>query len=197
MSFKHCSSAPPQLRASTAQLGASRQYLRDRSASDPFPAAAPRTHIPRLGDQLARSSDNRSVWTTVPARQGFSRPKCCARGAYGYTSRGGGAAVDHPALSALPYYTLRDSVPITLAERSSTSVSLLRAAKTVPDFIEWRRNEARVRTAAPVRASIISPANSSRLARAVTHVPYKGCGAALVDLISGDLHSVSTYVVSR
>lgn len=115
-----------------------------------------------------------------------------------------GAIAISPALySRLPYDTLRDLLPVS---RSGEVISVMvvnsgSGTQSVRDFIEWSRKRT-----APVRFGSSGTGQPDHIAGeffqrlagvTMTHVPYKGGGPALVDLIAGDLQIMfSTYVVA-
>jgi tripartite-type tricarboxylate transporter receptor subunit TctC len=124
----------------------------------------------------------------------------------GYTLLVGGVgpmSISPAVYRKLPYDTLRDFTPITLAAEiiNVMVVHPGSGVKSVPEFIEWRRKragEVRFGSSGPGQLDHLAGEFFQRLAKVdLTHVPYKGGGPALIDLISGDLQLMfSTYVVA-
>jgi len=124
----------------------------------------------------------------------------------GYTLLVGtlGAISISPALyKNLPYNMDRDFLPITRVGEilNVMVVNPSTGAKSVKDFIEWakkRNGNVRFGSSGAGQPDHLAGVFFERLAGIdMVHVPYKGGGPALVDLISGDIQVMfSTYVVA-
>lgn len=174
----------------------------------PFPAGGASDTIGRsLGDQLASQLGQPVVMDNRPGAAGRLATEMLARSEPdGYTLLVGGVGPMSisPALYAkLPYDTLRDFTAISLAGEiiNVMVVNPSSGVKTVPAFMDWRRKQpgdVRYGSSGPGQLDHLAGEFFQRLAKVpLTHVPYKGGGPALIDLISGDLQLMfSTYVVA-
>lgn len=114
-----------------------------------------------------------------------------------------GAITISPSLyKKLPYDPARDLLPITrLAEIINVMVAHpSTAASSVRELIAWakERKEVRYGSSGVGQPDHLAGALFERLTGLrMTHVPYKGGGPALIDLISGDLQVMfPTYIVA-
>ena len=115
----------------------------------------------------------------------------------------GGIAISPALFKNLPYDVERDILPLTrVAEIINVMVvNPSTGAKSVRDFVDWARKrpgDVRFGSSGAGQPDHLSGEFFQRLAGIrMTHVPYKGGGPALVDLIAGDLQLMfSTYVVA-
>jgi len=174
----------------------------------PFPAGGAADTIGRTtGEQLSQQLAQPVVIDNRPGAGGRLATGILAGATPdGYTllvGTVGGIAISPSLYSKLPYDPDRDILPISrVAEIINVMVvSAAVDAPSVPAFIEW----AKARPGA-VRYGSSGTGQPDHLAgeffqRAagikLTHVPYKGGGPALIDLIAGDLQLMfATYVVS-
>jgi tripartite-type tricarboxylate transporter receptor subunit TctC len=174
----------------------------------PFPAAGASDTIGRsLADQLATQLGQPVVVDNRPGAAGRLATEMLMRAEPdGYTLLVGGVgpmSISPAVYRKLPYDTLRDFTPITLAGEIINVMVVHPASgvKTVPEFIEWRKKrsgEVRYGSSGPGQLDHLAGEFFQRLASIpLTHVPYKGGGPALIDLIAGDLQLMfSTYVVA-
>ena len=174
----------------------------------PFPAGGASDTIGRsVADLLAAQLGQPIVIDNRPGAAGRLATEMLARAeADGYTLLVGGVgpmSISPAVYRKLPYDTLRDFTPITLAGEIINVMVINPASgvRTVPEFIEWRKKrsgELRYGSSGPGQLDHLAGEFFQRLANIpLTHVPYKGGGPALVDLIAGDLQLMfSTYVVA-
>ena len=174
----------------------------------PFPAGGASDTIGRsLGDQLAVQLGQPVVIDNRPGAAGRLATEILVRSEPdGYTLLVGGVgpmSISPALYKKLPYDTMRDFVPVSLAGEiiNVMVVNPASGVKTVPEFIAWRKKQAgevRYGSSGPGQLDHLAGEFFQRLAKIpLTHVPYKGGGPALVDLISGDLQLMfSTYVVA-
>jgi tripartite-type tricarboxylate transporter receptor subunit TctC len=174
----------------------------------PFPPAGASDTIGRsLADQLAAELGQPFVIDNRPGAAGRLATEMLVRAEPdGHTVLVGGVgpmSISPAVYRKLPYDTLRDFTPITLAGEiiNVMVVHPGSGVKTVAEFIEWRRKrggELRYGSSGPGQLDHLAGEFFQRLARIpLTHVPYKGGGPALIDLIAGDLQLMfSTYVVA-
>lgn len=174
----------------------------------PFPAAGASDTIGRsLGEQLASQLGQPVVIDNRPGAAGRLATEMLAKAEPdGYTLLVGGVgpmSISPALYRKLPYETLRDFVPITQSGEiiNVMVVNPASGVKTVPEFIDWRKKrggEVRYGSSGPGQLDHLAGEFFQRLANVqLTHVPYKGGGPALVDLIAGDLQLMfSTYVVA-
>lgn len=173
----------------------------------PFPAGGAADTIGRtIGQQLSAQMGQTVVVDNRPGAAGRLATEMLARAEpNGYTLLIGtpGAISVAPSLyDTLPYDPQRDLLPITLVAEAlnvlvvnpSTGVS------NVQEFIVWAKKAKEVRFGSSgigqtdhLAAELFKRLTGVRM----THVPYKGGGPALVDLLAGDLHVMfPTYVVA-
>lgn len=174
----------------------------------PFPAGGASDAIGRsIGDQLATQLGQPVVIDNRPGAAGRLATEMLVRAEPdGYTLLVGGVgpmAISPAVYRKLPYDTLRDFVPVTLAGEIINVMVIHPSSgvKTVPEFIAWRKKrsgDVRYGSSGPGQLDHLAGEFFQRLANVpLTHVPYKGGGPALVDLVSGDLQLMfSTYVVA-
>lgn len=174
----------------------------------PFPAGGASDTIGRsIGDQLATQLGQPVVIDNRPGAAGRLATEMLVRAEPdGYTLLVGGVgpmAISPAVYRKLSYDTLRDFVPVTLAGEIINVMVIHPASgvKTVPEFIAWRKKrsgDVRYGSSGPGQLDHLAGEFFQRLANVpLTHVPYKGGGPALVDLVSGDLQLMfSTYVVA-
>ncbi len=174
----------------------------------PFPAGGAADTIGRsVGDQLATQLGQPVVVDNRPGAAGRLATEMLARAEPdGYTLLVGGVgpmSISPAVYRKLPYETLRDFVPVTVAGEIINVMVINPASgvKTVPEFIDWRRKrpgEVRYGSSGPGQLDHLAGEFFQRLAKVeLTHVPYKGGGPALVDLIAGDLQLMfATYVTA-
>jgi tripartite-type tricarboxylate transporter receptor subunit TctC len=112
-------------------------------------------------------------------------------------------AISPSLLKKLPYNVERDILPLTRVGEiiNVMVVNPSTGARSVREFIDWakkRPGEVRFGSSGAGQPDHLSGEFFQRLAGIqMTHVPYKGGGPALVDLIAGDLQLMfSTYVVA-
>ena len=174
----------------------------------PFPAGGASDTIGRsVGDQLASQLGQPVVIDNRPGAAGRLATEMLARAEPdGYTLLVGGVgpmAISPAVYRKLPYDTLRDFVPITLVGEIINVMVIHPASgvKSVPEFIAWRKKrsgDVRYGSSGPGQLDHLAGEFFQRLANIpLTHVPYKGGGPALIDLVAGDLQLMfSTYVVA-
>lgn len=174
----------------------------------PFPAGGAADTIGRTtGDQLSAQLGQPVVIDNRPGAGGrLATGILAGANPDGYTllvGTVGGIAISPSLYRKLPYDPERDILPLSrVAEIINVMVvSSAVEATSVKAFIEW----AKTRPGA-VRYGSSGTGQPDHLAGeffqrsagiGLTHVPYKGGGPALVDLIAGDLQLMfATYVVS-
>ena len=174
----------------------------------PFPAGGASDTIGRsIGEQLATQIGQPVVIDNRPGAAGRLATEMLAKAEpNGYTLVVGGVgplAISPTLYKNLPYEVERDFVPITrVAELLNVMVvNPSTGAGNIGHFIEWARKrsgEVRYGSSGPGQLDHLAGELFQRLTGIrMTHVPYKGGGPALVDLISGDLQLMfSTYVVA-
>lgn len=174
----------------------------------PFPAGGASDTIGRsVGDQLATQLGQPVVIDNRPGAAGRLATEMLARAEPdGYTLLVGGVgpmAISPAVYRKLPYETLHDFVPITLVGEIINVMVIHPASgvKSVPEFIAWRKKrsgDVRYGSSGPGQLDHLAGEFFQRLANVpLTHVPYKGGGPALIDLVAGDLQLMfSTYVVA-
>jgi tripartite-type tricarboxylate transporter receptor subunit TctC len=115
----------------------------------------------------------------------------------------GTIAISPSLFKKLPYDVERDILLLTRVGEiiNVMVVNPATGAKNVKDFIEWakkRPGQVRFGSSGAGQPDHLSGEFLQRLAGIqMTHVPYKGGGPALVDLVSGDLQVMfATYVVA-
>ncbi len=174
----------------------------------PFPAAGAADTIGRtIGEQLSAQMGQPVVIDNRPGAAGRLATGMLARAEHdGYTLLVGtpGAITIAPSLyDNLPYNVERDILPVTfVAEALNVMVvSTAIGVKNTREFIDWARGKA-----GAVRFGSSGIGQTDHLAGELfqrltgvrmTHVPYKGGGPALIDLVSGELQVMfPTYVVA-
>jgi tripartite-type tricarboxylate transporter receptor subunit TctC len=174
----------------------------------PFPAGGAADTIGRsIGDQLALLLGQPVVIDNRPGAAGRLATEMLARAEPdGYTLLVGGVgpmSISPAVYRKLPYDTQRDFVAVTLAGEiiNVMVINPSSGVKSVPEFIDWRRKrsgEVRYGSSGPGQLDHLAGEFFQRLAKVpLTHVPYKGGGPALIDLIAGDLQLMfSTYVTA-
>jgi tripartite-type tricarboxylate transporter receptor subunit TctC len=174
----------------------------------PFPAAGAADTIGRtIGEQLAVQLGQPVVIDNRPGAGGRLATGLLAKAEPdGYTllvGTVGTIAISPSLFKKLPYDVERDILLLTrVAEIINVMVvNPATGAKNVKDFIEWakkRPGQVRFGSSGAGQPDHLSGEFLQRLAGIqMTHVPYKGGGPALVDLISGDLQVMfATYVVA-
>jgi tripartite-type tricarboxylate transporter receptor subunit TctC len=173
----------------------------------PFPAGGAADAIARtIGEQLVAQMGQPVVIDNRPGAGGRIATDLVAKSAPdGYTLLlgTGGAISASPALYRnLPYDVERDLAPVTrVAEVINVMVvNPGTGVNSVKSFIDWsrKRGETRFGSAGTGQSEHLAAELFRKLTRLnLIHVPYKGGGPALVDLISNDIHLVfATYVVS-
>jgi tripartite-type tricarboxylate transporter receptor subunit TctC len=174
----------------------------------PFPAGGASDTIGRaIGDQLAAQLAQPVVIDNRPGAGGRLATEMLTKAEPdGYTLLVGGVgpmSISPATYRRLPYDTLRDFVPVSFAGEiiNVMVVPPSSGVKTVPEFVDWRKKrggEVRYGSSGPGQLDHLAGEFFQRLAGVpLTHVPYKGGGPALIDLISGDLQLMfSTYVVA-
>ncbi|HSC94983.1 MAG TPA: tripartite tricarboxylate transporter substrate binding protein [Burkholderiales bacterium] len=174
----------------------------------PFPAAGAADTIGRtIAEPLSAQLRQTIVIDNRPGAAGRLATDLLAKAEPdGYTLLVGGVgplAISPFLYKKLPYDAERDFLPITRAAEI-INVMVLNPASGVRDvrqFIEWakkRTDETRYGSSGPGQLDHLAGVQFQRLAGVrMTHVPYKGGGPALIDLVSGDLQvMLSTYVVA-
>ena len=174
----------------------------------PFPAAGASDTIGRaVGEALSAQLGQPVVIDNRPGAAGRLATELLAKAEPdGYTLMVGGVgpmSISPALYKKLPYDTLRDFTAISLAGEiiNVMVVNPAGGVKTVPEFIGWRKKqpgEVRYGSSGPGQLDHLAGEFFQRLANVpLTHVPYKGGGQALVDLMAGDLQLMfSTYVVA-
>ena len=174
----------------------------------PFPAGGAADTIGRtLGEQLAAQMGQPIVIDNRPGAGGRLATEMVAKGEPdGYTllvGTVGGIAISPGLYKRLPYDAGRDLLPLTrVAEIINVMVvNPSSGVRSVKEFVEWakkRPGDVRFGSSGTGQTDHIAGEFFQRLAGIrATHVPYKGGGPALVDLVSGDLQLMfATYVVA-
>ncbi|MGE4110440.1 MAG: Bug family tripartite tricarboxylate transporter substrate binding protein [Burkholderiales bacterium] len=175
----------------------------------PFPAAGASDTIGRsLGDQLAAQLGQPVVVDNRPGAAGRLATEMLVRAEPdGYTLLVGGVgplAISPVIYKKLPYDVARDFTAITLAAELINVMVVnpaIGGAGGVPQFIRWAKGQAgkvRFGSSGPGQLDHLAGEFFQRLAGVnMTHVPYKGGGPALVDLVSGDIQVMfATYVTA-
>ncbi|HWI13485.1 MAG TPA: tripartite tricarboxylate transporter substrate binding protein [Burkholderiales bacterium] len=174
----------------------------------PFPAGGAADTIARtVGEQMAQQFGQPVVMDNRPGAGGRLATEMLAHAEPdGYTLLLGtvGSIAVSPALyRKLPYDPQRDILPVTQAG-DVLSVMVVHpgmGVATVQQFIEWakqRQGQVRFGSSGTGQPDHVAGELFQRLTGVhMTHVPYKGGGPALVDLIAGDLQVMfATYVVA-
>jgi tripartite-type tricarboxylate transporter receptor subunit TctC len=174
----------------------------------PFPAGGVADTIGRtLGEQLSAQMGQPVVIDNRTGAGGRVAAELLTRAEPdGYTlfvSTAGPLVISPALLSRLPYNAEKDFQPVTqVAEAINVMVvNPAGGTRTVAEFIDWakkRGGNVRFGSSGAGQPDHLSGEFFQRLAGIrMTHVPYKGGGPALVDLISGDLQVMfATYAVA-
>lgn len=174
----------------------------------PFPAGGVADTIGRtLGEQLNVQMAQPVVIDNRPGAGGRIAAELLTKAeADGYTllvSTAGPLVISPALIRNMPYDTERDLLPVTqVAEAINVMViSPASGVRTVKEFIEWakkRPGNVRYGSSGAGQPDHLSGEFFQRLSGLqMTHVPYKGGGPALVDLVSGDIQVMfATYAVA-
>ena len=174
----------------------------------PFPAGGAADTIGRtIGEQLSTQLGQPVVIDNRPGAGGRLATEMLAKAEPdGYTllvGTVGGIAISPALYKKLPYDAERDILSLTrVAEIINVLVvNPASGARSVKEFIGWAKkqtSDVRFGSSGTGQPDHIAGEFFQRLAGIrMTHVPYKGGGPALVDLISGDLQLMfATYVVA-
>lgn len=175
----------------------------------PFPSGGAADMIARtIGERLTAQVGQPMVYDNRPGAGGVVSADLLAKAAPdGYTVMVGtpGAMVIAPLLSTrLSYVPQRDFIPVT---RVSEVLNVMVVnpgigAKSVEEFVAWARKrsgDVRYGSSGPGQNDHLAGEFFARLTGArMIHVPYKGGGPAMVDLMSGQIQLMfATYVVAR
>lgn len=175
----------------------------------PFPAGGASDLIARtIGERLAVKLGQPIVVDSRPGAGGRLATELLARAEPdGYTllvGTVGAIGISSALYKKLPYNVQRDLLPITqVAEVINVLVvNATTGVKTVKELIDWskkRSGDVRFGSSGPGQPDHLSGEFFQRLAGVqLIHVPYKGGGPALIDLVSGELQLMfSTYVVAQ
>ncbi len=174
----------------------------------PFPAGGAIDTIARtLGEKISTQVGQAVVIDNRPGAGGRIAAETLTNAEPdGYTlllSTAGPISISPSLFRTLPYNVERDFRPVTrVAEIINVMVvNPSTGARTVRDFLEWakkRSGDVRFGSSGAGQPDHLAGEFFQRLAGLkMTHVPYKGGGPALVDLVAGDLQVMfSTYVVA-
>lgn len=174
----------------------------------PFPAGGVADTIGRtLGEQLTVQMRQPVVIDNRPGAGGRIAAELLAKSeADGYTlfvSTAGPLAISPALMKNLPYDTERDFLAITrVAEAINVMVvNPPSGVRNVREFVEWakkRSGNVRYGSSGTGQPDHLSGELFQRLSGLqMIHVPYKGGGPALVDLVSGDIQVMfATYAVA-
>jgi len=175
----------------------------------PFPAAGASDTIGRsLADQLAVQLGQPVVVDNRPGAAGRLATEMLGRAEPdGYTLLVGGVgplAISPAIYKKLPYDVMRDFTAITMAAELINVMVInpnIGGAGGVPQFVSWaKQQQGKVRfgSSGPGQLDHLAGEFFQKLAGVtMTHVPYKGGGPALVDLVSGDIQVMfATYVTA-
>lgn len=174
----------------------------------PFPAAGAADTIGRtIAEPLSAQLGQTIVIDNRPGAAGRLATEMLGRAEPdGYTLLVGGVgpmAISPSLYKKLPYDAQRDFLPLTRAAEiiNVMVVNPSTGIRSVKEFSAWAGKHAdavRFGSSGPGQLDHLAAEFYQRLTGVrMTHVPYKGGGPALVDLISGDLQVMfSTYVVA-
>ena len=174
----------------------------------PFPAAGAADTIGRtIGEQLSLQLGQPVVIDNRPGAAGRLATEMLARAEPdGYTLLVGGVgplSISPGLYRKLPYDAARDFAPITRAAEiiNVMVVNVATGVASPKQFIEWARQrptDVRFGSSGPGQFDHLVGEFFQREAKIrMTHVPYKGGGPALVDMVSGDLQVMfATYVTA-
>ena len=175
----------------------------------PFPAGGAADTIGRtIAEPLSTQLRQTIVVDNRPGAAGRLATEMLARAEPdGYTLLVGGVgpiSISPSLYRKLPYDADRDFVPITMAAELINVMVVnpsIGGAGGIREFIEWakkRPGDVRFGSSGPGQLDHLAAEFFQRLAGVrMTHVPYKGGGPALVDLVSGDIQVMfATYVTA-
>lgn len=174
----------------------------------PFPAGGAADTVGRtIGERLSAQLGQSVVIDNRPGAAGRLATAMLARAEPdGYTLLVGtpGAITIAPSLyDSLPYNVERDILPVTFVAEALNVlvVNATTGVKSTREFVDWARGKpgaVRFGSSGIGQTDHLAGELFQRLTGVrMTHVPYKGGGPALVDLVSGDLQVMfSTYVVA-
>jgi tripartite-type tricarboxylate transporter receptor subunit TctC len=194
--------------AVSAQVHAQQYPIRPVRILIPFPAGGASDTIGRtVGDALAAQLGQPVVIDNRPGAAGRLATEILAKSEPdGYTLVVGGVgplSISPALYKSLPYDSEKSFTPISRAGEilNVMVVNASSSARDVRQFIELakkRPGELRYGSSGPGQLDHLAGVFFERLAGVrMSHVPYKGGGPALIDLIAGDLQVMfSTYVVA-
>jgi tripartite-type tricarboxylate transporter receptor subunit TctC len=174
----------------------------------PFPAAGAADTIGRtIGDQLAGALGQPIVIDNRPGAAGRLATGMLAKAEPdGHTLLVGGVgplAISPSLYRKLPYDVGRDFLPIT---RAAEIINVMVVGASLPagdprQFIEWAKKQptgVRFGSSGPGQFDhLVGEFFQREAGIRMTHVPYKGGGPALIDMVSGDLQVMfATYVTA-
>ena len=175
----------------------------------PFPAGGAADTIGRtLGEQLAAQMGQPVVVDNRAGAAGRLATEMLARAEPdGYTLLVGGVgpiSISPSLYKKLPYDAARDFLPLTrVAELINVMVvnPAIGGAKNIQQFIDWaKKRPGNVRFGSSGLGQfdhLVGEFFQRRAGLRMTHVPYKGGGPALVDMVSGDIQVMfATYVTA-
>jgi tripartite-type tricarboxylate transporter receptor subunit TctC len=175
----------------------------------PFPAAGAADTIGRtIAEPLAAQLGQSIVIDNRPGAAGRLATEMLAKAEPdGYTLLVGGVgpiSISPSLYRKLPYDADRDFLPITMAAELINVMVVnpsIGGAGGIQQFIDWARQRpgnVRFGSSGPGQLDHLAGEFFQRLAGVtMTHVPYKGGGPALVDLVSGDIQVMfATYVTA-
>jgi tripartite-type tricarboxylate transporter receptor subunit TctC len=175
----------------------------------PFPAGGAADTIGRtLGEQLAVALGQPVVVDNRPGAAGRLATEMLAHAEPdGHTILVGGVgplAISPSLYKKLPYDAARDFLPLTrVAEIINVMVvnPSIGGAGGVKPFIEWakqRGTDVRFGSSGPGQFDhLVGEFFQRETGLRLTHVPYKGGGPALIDMVSGDIQVMfATYVTA-
>lgn len=175
----------------------------------PFPAAGAADTIGRtIAEPLAAQLGQSIVIDNRPGAAGRLATEMLAKAEPdGYTLLVGGVgpiSISPSLYRKLPYDADRDFLPITMAAELINVMVVnpsIGGAGGIQQFVDWARKRpgnVRFGSSGPGQLDHLAGEFFQRLAGVtMTHVPYKGGGPALVDLVSGDIQVMfATYVTA-
>lgn len=195
--------------ASTAVMAQPKYPAKPVRILIPFPAAGASDTIGRsLGDQLAAQMGQPVVIDNRPGAAGRLATEMLVRAEPdGYTLLVGGVgplAISPASYKKLGYDVARDFAAITMAAELINVMVVnpsIGGAAGIPQFIAWakpQKGKVRFGSSGPGQLDHLAGEFFKRLTGVdMVHVPYKGGGPALVDLVSGDIQVMfATYVTA-
>jgi tripartite-type tricarboxylate transporter receptor subunit TctC len=174
----------------------------------PFPAGGVADTIGRtLGEQLNVQMGQPVVIDNRPGAGGRIAAELLAKAEPdGYTllvSTAGPLSISPALIKNMPYDAVKDFLPVTRAAEAINVmvVNPSSGVRNAKEFIEWakkRPGNVRYGSSGTGQPDHLSGEFFQRLSGLqMTHVPYKGGGPALVDLVSGDIQVMfATYAVA-